>query len=233
MKKSLLMALSTLLALPMAYADTIYGIYADANYWQTSADVTNNGVKQDYKDDGQLMLSASLEHPVPLVPNVRVRYSDLKNELNSSTNTQIDANSTDIIAYYELLDNVVSADIGLGAKIIDGAEKTNNVTGYDLAKTLPMAYASVGADLPLTGLSIKGELGLAYGENVKATDAQAEIKYKFVDVPMMDIGVKAGYRVLNLDYDEMTNKYVGSLFGSQIPYKAEFKGPYVGLELHF
>lgn len=203
-----------------AQADTLYGLYADVNYWHASNDTTQNTITTAHDDKGRLMLSASLEHPVPLVPNARIRHVNLDSTQQHS-NIKHNLSSTDVIAYYELLDNVVSLDVGLGAKVLDGA--INGET--DLSKTLPMAYASAGAKLPLTGLSAKAELGVAHNSSYKATDAQAEIKYDFVDKALVDIGAKLGYRILTVEADD--------IFKDNSDYKNEFKGPYVGVEIHF
>lgn len=203
-----------------AHADTIYGLYADANYWHTSNDTTINQTKTEHEDKGRLMASLSFEHGVPFVPNVKVRHANL-DSTQKAGNTQHKLNNTDLIAYYEVLDNVVSVDLGLGAKVLDGS--INNDT--DLSKTLPMAYASAGFKLPFTGLSAKAEVGVAHDSKYKATDAQAEIKYNFVDKALVDVGAKAGYRILNIEADE--------LFKDKSNYENEFKGPYVGLEIHF
>ncbi len=233
MKKLGFLAMVALMMTSTAHADTLYGLYADANYWQTNIQDKIDGIDRDYKDKGQTMFSASLEHPIPLVPNVRLRHTSLNGTLESNSNNEIKATTTDAIAYYELLDNVVSVDVGLGAKRIEGDITQSGESRLNLNKTLPMAYVSAGAKLPFTGLSAKAEVGVGVGTNVKSTDAQAEIKYNFVDTPLADVGLKAGYRVLTVDYDETKIQYLGSVFGSQIPYKADFKGPYVGLEFHF
>lgn len=230
MKKQLLIL--ALAVSPVAYADTIYGLYADANYWHASSDSTytlgNTSTTLDHKDKGQLTVNASLEHGVPLVPNVRVRYADLNTDVKN-TNAKIAANSTDLIAYYEILDNVVSVDVGLGAKRLSGTTKTGGQDVLKLDQTLPMAYAGVGAKLPFTGLSAKAELGLAKNHKTSATDALAEIKYNFVDKALVDVGVKAGYRVIDTKYDKA--RFVAG--DAQMPFETNFKGPYVGLEIHF
>lgn len=50
-----------------------------------------------------------------------------------------------------------------------------------------------------------------------------EAKYKFADNLLIDLGLTAGYRILNIDLDDYDNNDL----------KFEFKGPYVGLEAHF
>ncbi len=212
-----------------AHADTLYGVYADANYWYADANVGAHGNKKtDYKDKGQLMLSANVEHGVPMVPNVYASHTPLKTEKDFSTGKhEIDLTSTDLVAYYEVLDNVVSVDVGLGAKVLQGEGKFTSIAGKKLGgksldETLPMAYGSVGAKLPLTGLSAKVKAGYAKGSDVEATDAQAEVKYDFVDNIVVDLGAKAGYRVSKVKYDK-----------KDVKLDSEFKGPYVGLEAHF
>lgn len=215
-----------------AQADTLYGLYADANYWQTdvtsSLDNNANNNAIEYDEQAQTMVSASLEHFIPVLPNVRLRHTTLnaetaKNKAANNINTaELALSNTDAIAYYEVLDNLVSLDLGVGAKIIEGdISQANNKT--DLNKTLPMGYASVGAKLPFTGLSAKAELGVAKGSDANATDAQAEIKYKFIDNLAFDLGAKLGYRMLEVNYDDVNKK----------PLNNEFKGPYAGVELHF
>lgn len=239
MQKILLCAIASACCLSTAHADTIYGLYADANYWHSKADDqiqqhADATQKHHYGNQGQLMLSASVEHPVPVLPNVRLRYTDLQSKsISNADNTRlkIDANSTDLIAYYEVLDTIVSLDLGLGAKRISGHSLANDRQYLDLGTTLPMAYASAGVKLPFTGLSAKAELGLARSHKNQATDAQAEIQYKFIDKALIDVGAKIGYRILDVDY----NKVIYPAFANdeRYPYKVNFKGPYAGVEIHF
>ncbi|WP_066802308.1 TIGR04219 family outer membrane beta-barrel protein [Moraxella oblonga] len=222
MKK--LLCLTALLA-STAHADTLYGLYVDANYWHASNETTQNNTNTKHKDGGQLMVSASLEHGVPFVPNARVHHVSL-DSTEKTTDIKHDLSSTDVIAYYELLDNMVNLDVGLGAKILEGEiEGKNTDSTTDLSKTLPMAYVSAGVKLPLTGLSAKAEVGVAHNNKYKATDAQAEIKYNFIDKAFIDVGGKLGYRMINIEADK--------LLKDDSDYKNEFKGPYAGLEIHF
>ena len=59
--------------------------------------------------------------------------------------------------------------------------------------------------------------------DVKITDAQAELQYDFIQSVAVDLGLKAGYRILNIELDDLDNRDM----------KFEFKGPYVGLNAHF
>lgn len=234
MKKTLF--ITTLALSPLAYADTLYGLYADGVYWHTTSDSTqqthaNASTKFDHKAKGQFAVNASLEHGVPLVPNARMRYVDLNATPKGDTPLKLEADSTDVVAYYEILDNVVSVDLGLGVKRINGAVKSQNKDYLDLNTALPMAYASVGGKLPFTGLSAKAELGFAKSTKANATDALAEIKYNFIDKALIDVGVKAGYRTMTVNYDKVS--YPNFVPAEKHPFEMNFKGPYLGVEVHF
>lgn len=230
-----------------AHADMI-GIYASADNWQYTGDATvaQTGTpteKFSFKKQNQANLAVSIEHPIPLIPNVRARYNQLQgaDTLNSlifkfgnqayvgNVNLDMQLDNTDLILYYEILDNIVSVDVGLGAKRLNGHVTAtgngvlNTTSSVNFDETLPMVYASVGGSLPFTGLSAKAEvMGIKYQDS-SLTDAQAEIKYDFIDNLAVDLGVKAGYRqmVMKLKDVEKTDA------------DTTFKGPYIGLEIHF
>ena len=239
-----LAAVTAAVTLP-AHADMI-GIYASADYWQYDgkADVAETGKTQEsfsFDQQEQAAIAVSFEHPVPLIPNVRVRHTTLK-----GTDTQnvagfefgnalfplgdvtldLDFTSTDLILYYEILDNIVSVDVGLAAKQVDGDITASSLLQKETVsfkETIPMAYLSAGGSLPFTGFSFKAEAaGISYdGSNI--TDAQAEIKYDLIDNLLVDVGIKAGYRQLLIDLEDV----------EKTDAKLDFKGPYLGLEFHF
>lgn len=228
----------------VAHADTFLGIYADANYWHYSGDVSfaqAGTANQDFvfDDKSTPMVSLALEHGVPFLPNIKVKHTRLDNSktqnaslvldgVTYSTDATVtfDSSLTDVIAYYELLDNVISIDVGVAAKIIDGSvlvSDTTNRAKEDINATVPALYAAAGGSLPLTGLSAKAEIsGISYGNNA-LIDAQAEMKYDIIDNAALDVGIKAGYRMLNIEIDDVLKTNA----------KSTFKGPYVGLEAHF
>lgn len=233
-----------------AQADTIAGIYASADYWQYDgkAEVAQTGKKTEnfeFDQQKQANFAISFEHPVPFLPNIRVRHTTLKGDdtLKSTAfafdnkvyvgdvNLGLDFTSTDLILYYEILDNVVSADVGIAAKQFDGDLTVKNVTPLVPAntstiafkETVPMVYLSAGATLPLTGLSVKAEAaGISYNDS-SVSDIQAEVKYDFISNLAVDVGLKTGYRQLKIDLKDVED--TDALL--------DFKGPYVGLEFHF
>ena len=234
------------LAAPMAHADLI-GLYAVADGWRYdgTADIAQTGTTPEHFELGNKTvpsLAVAFEHPAPLVPNVRVQYTALKGNdtLNSllfkfdnkvyvgNVNFDLDASTVDLIAYYELLDNVVSVDVGLGAKLIKGDLKASgnlNTTSSTVSvnQTIPVVYANATVKLPFTGFSANATgNGMSY-KGSSITDLSAAVQYKLVDVPGFDFNVRAGYRQVHLKLDDVDN----------IDADVTFKGPFLGVQAHF
>lgn len=248
-KLALTLASATALMLGSAPAQADFvGIYASADYWNydgaASVAQTNQTPENfDLGSEKQASIAVSIEHPIPLLPNVRVRHTSLKgaDTLNSlafafddkiyvgDVNLALDFTSTDLILYYEILDNVVSVDVGVAAKQFDGELLVRGNTPLPststvkFTETIPMVYGSVGGSLPFTGFSFKAEAaGVSY-DGSSVSDIQAEVKYDFIENLAVDVGLKAGYRQLKVDLEDVENTDAN----------LDFKGPYVGLEIHF
>ena len=187
-----------------AHADTLLGLYAGVD------GIVNTGESNNISADNEVVGSYYLafEHPVPFLPNAKLRYTKLD---QSAAN----ADFLDAIGYFEVLDNIVSLDVGLGAKRV-------NASNANIDKTIPAVYASAGGKLPFTGLSAKAEVFVGKGIDADFTDANAEIKYNFIENLAIDLGLKAGYRIMTVNVDKS---------GTSSDIKVQ--GPYLGLEAHF
>jgi len=238
--------------IPALSAADILGVRVGANYWnydiggtardQTRDSANNIDVNKDLGyDDGSLgHYYISLEHPVPLLPNVRISKTDIDEDANGRlTNTvvygdiifqadedvssKVELDQTDITLYYSLLDNVVNLDLGLNAKYIDSkARITGAVSGTqnaDISGWVPMAYAGVGADLPLTGLSISADGAYVKYQSSSFYDLTVRATY----TSPWFVGADVGYRKIKLDLDDFDDSYAD----------VEFDGPYAGLFVHF
>lgn len=217
--------LSAVLPMP-AIADVIGG-EVTVSYWgagyggdvtdRTSQDTIDleNDLKLD--DGGFVEFTAAIEHPVPILPNVKIRHIDLDETadgsisadfdgitFNSDVTTNLDLTHSSAVLYYEVLDNVVSLDIGLEARMFDGQlrieEKAgSNVSETKIDETLPLAYVAASVDLPFTGLALGAELsGVSYSGD-KIMDAKAAVRY--------NIGlflVEAGYRTMSIKVDDVS-----------------------------
>ena len=214
----------------LAQADVI-GVKGDLSYWaydgQANMAAQTAASDQDLERKGAAQLSLAIEHPVPLIPNAKIRYVNLKTQTDNESAGQplydIDMDHADFILYYEILDNIVNADVGVGATTLNGHVTTLALSKTDIDKTVPVIYATAGAKLPFTGLSAKGEVLYSNFNDAKITDAQAELQYNFIDNLLVDVGLKAGYRILDIKLDDYEKNDL----------KFNFKGPYIGLDIHF
>ncbi|OTG66938.1 hypothetical protein B9T25_09175 [Acinetobacter sp. ANC 4470] len=200
------------------------------DYWHYNADLNHPasvGPQTELEDDHGMSFFIAVEHPVPFLPNLKIKHSNLQAESDQSfagvKNHQVDLDYSDFILYYEILDNIVSADVGFGAKRVEGDIRQNYTQTQEVSGTVPMIYAQAGVKLPFTGLSVSAEASFAALDDDKITDAQAELKYNFVDTILVDVGAKVGYRILDIQLEEGSNQEA----------KLKFKGPYLGIDVHF
>lgn len=250
-KTALMLSLSSMLICGSAAADTLLGLYVGADAWQTSASgsFANSNQLQDFnfKDKNQLSYYVALEHPIPLLPNLRLQHNPLESDgvttLNADFNfagetfsaqaelsNQVDLTSTDYVLYYEILDNdLVSLDLGLNGKHINGSVAVTELTdgnGFavqDASQWIPMVYTSATVGLPLTGLALFAEGSFVSYDGSRLYDAQAGVSYAMLDNLAVDLRLKFGYRAVNLRLDDIDDLYTD----------LDFNGVFAGLELHF
>lgn len=221
------------------------GVYVGGNYWNVDADgsiasADKQAADFDFDKDGQNSIYVTIEHPVPFLPNLKIRQTDLESNgtanvtgfefnnitFNGSVATQVDLSHTDFVLYYELLDNIVSVDVGLNVKYFDGSAtvtSTTDTTRVDLSAPIPMGYMSVEGVLPFSGFSAKAEANLLSIDDSELSDYSAEIRYEVIDNLAIDVGVTAGYRRMTIKLDDIDG----------IDSNLTFTGPYIGVEAHF
>jgi len=240
-----------------ARADTIFGVYVGGGVWSQDVEgtaVSSTGVALvdtaantlDLEDDlgfsneNNRYFYVGLEHAIPVVPNIRVDYSEIAQsatgqlnrslsfngqtfDFSSNITSDIDLEQTDLLLYYEVLDSVVSLDLGIGVRYVDGFVEVADDAGLSAAEfdgLIPLVYAGGRADLPLTGFSVAAQArGLSYkGEQL--IDAEARIGWE----SDLGLGIEVGYRVLNLEVDELDEIDAADL---------RFQGPFAGLNFSF
>ena len=243
MKRNILLSLIASLAIN-ANADTL-GLEVGAAYWnaQTSGNVEYKGSSIDLEKDlgyGDLntnFIWASFEHPIPLIPNLKIQHTQIDDSSSKSANVTFDnkvysgtvsssikLNQTDFILYYELLDNWVNLDLGINGKYFDGSidiSDTLSTTSStkDLTYVVPMAYAKVKFDLPFSGLSVESDLSYISYSGSKSYDFKGGLNY----LTSFGLGATVGYRTEKIQLDDVSNVY------SDI----EISGAYAGLYYHF
>ena len=188
-----------------------------------------------WKEEDQSYFFITFEHPVPLIPNVRLMKNKLDHSgsgpvsytFNGQTFTGNVTNSfnidqTDLTLYYEILDNVVSLDLGLNIKKNDVdyvvTDNSGNTTTDSISNTIPMLYGLVGVT-PYPGLTFSAEGSIIAYSGSSYSDLTAKVSY----TSNYFIGGELGYRVQKLELDDVSD-YTSNL---------EFKGPFAGLYLKF
>ncbi|RUO40030.1 hypothetical protein CWE15_07745 [Aliidiomarina taiwanensis] len=234
-------------------ADFLFGVHAEAQYWQAenSGDfgygATTDGWGWD--DEGATRLRLSLNHFLPLIPNVMVERQMLESTGQKAHTTDFvfqgnaypapvdgstsfvdstwDLGHDTLTLYYRFFDNsLVEFYFGVAAKKFNGdvAVQVNDQSlRQSIDETIPMGYLRLTAGLPFTGLSVRAEgYPVSIGDH-EVFDMEASFRYEFLDTLPLDGTISAGYRVLNLKFEGASGLY--SDF--------EVKGPFVNLALHF
>lgn len=245
MKKNIvLLSLCATFALS-ASADTV-GFEVGAAYWgaKTSGDFSYKGDTIDlekdlgYGDKNTNFIWASFEHPVPIIPNLKIQHTSFDESQSTNTNKVFDGktysgvvnsnlklNQTDFILYYELLDNWVNLDFGINGKYIDGSVSASDNSGTtsastkDLSYVIPIVYAKAKFDLPLSGLSVETDVSYITYADSDFYDVKGGILYE----TSFGLGGTVGYRAEKIKLDDVSDAY------SDI----EIKGAYAGLYYHF
>jgi outer membrane protein len=222
--KLLSFAIATL-ASASAYADFV-GLNIGANVWtpdikgsfaSTTANSSSINMNNDlgYKDHSSKSLSISLEHPVPLLPNIRYSGSDLNassratpgstlifnnRTFSNNINSTLDLSHNDIVLYYELLDNWINLDLGIDLKMFDGKVSmtdSNNTSSITVDETIPMLYLSARFDLPMTGFYVGANFQqLSIGDN-SAEDSSVMVGYE----SKMGLGIEGGIKTFTIELD--------------------------------
>ena len=179
---------------PVTQADTILGLYLSASAWapDITGTIDNLGPAIDlndtlgFTDEDAQRLSARLEHPLPVLPNIGIERYDLDGvavaTLNESiiydgttynvsdvVNSQLDMSHQSVLLYYEILDNWISLDLGLDIMVFDGLialDSSTESSMTDIDETIPALYGMVQSDFPTTGLSVGGTISyIGYDDN--------------------------------------------------------------------
>jgi outer membrane protein len=129
--------------------------------------------------------------------------------------------------YYEILDNWISLDIGLTARLFDGSVSFDGAVGSksneDLNFVVPMGYAMAQFELPLSGLYAGGDVNVISMGGNTLSDINVQVGYDF-PLPVIDLGVAVGYRQFGLKLDDDLGDFETDV---------NVSGPYVNATFHF
>jgi outer membrane protein len=187
-----------------------------------------------WSEESQGYLFATLEHPVPILPNVRLMYTSLDHTGSGTTSFDFDGvnysgnvandftiEQTDLLFYYEVLDNVVSLDLGLNVRLLDISftinDGTNN-TSESVSAPVPMIYGMVGGS-PWPGVLLSAEANYIAYSGSTISDINAKISY----TTDFFVGFEAGYRTQTIELDDIDDTDAN----------LDFKGPFIGAYVKF
>jgi outer membrane protein len=235
---------SLILVAPLSQAD-IVGLGASVSYWDSdlSGEAASNNdvvdVENDLNLDSDSNANASLylEHPVPLLPNVRLNYTVIeqsgRGELGTSgfvgipgsveVQSDFDLDQLDLTLYYEVLDNWVNLDLGITARDLSGELIVQEIGGGLAANettvdaVIPMGYVAARFDLPLTGVSVGAEGNFISFDGDSVHDFNAYGQYE-----ISLIQLRAGYRQMAIDYEDGNDRL-----------DVEIGGPFVSAGVSF
>ena len=237
MKKPLSLAAGAILALGAvtASADTIGGEiavggwYHDPSGWiQYPNDLPNDISRIDADDDlgldsqTDLYLRAKIEHPVPILPNIKLGYvrtettgdghidrdftfGDISFTVGEDLDSEAQLDNYDATLYYELVDTVVDLDLGLTVRYFDGYVKvTNKTTGLDdstdIDFVVPLLYGNFRWPMPFVeGLSVGAEGNWITYDGSTLYDIQGDVRYTLA----MGLGAEVGYRWQKVKLDDV------------------------------
>ena len=235
---------------PLVWADTVGGLYLNADVTDASIEggFGQPGQQQDFLFFNKTLSSYGLkiEHPLPLMPNIRLQYNNLKSgggtELNrtfmfdgqqfavaSRVMQDADLSNFDATFYYELLDNELFAfDLGVTAKYIDGelsvTSLQNGQSGrQDISTIVPMLYGYGSFGLLGTGVTLFAEANYASYDGSSVSDLKYGLSYELIDVLAFDLQLQTGYKISKMQLDDVDD----------VDADLSFEGFFAGIQLHF
>ncbi len=226
MKKTLV-ATAIFTALPFAaQADLLFTVGAKASLWNaepTGQIDKNLSVEKDGlnlgSENGQ-QFSIFFEHPLPVVPNIKLKSTSLEvdgkgtinaqfagQNFNETVTSKVDLSHNDLTLYWGLPLPVPALDInfGLTARQFAGEASVASTTAaktesVDLDMTLPMVFGEVKVG-PIFGVYANVDANyVGYNDN-KLLDWSAALGY-VLPIPVVDVGLEVGYRSLSLQTDK-------------------------------
>jgi len=180
-----------------------------------------------------------VKHPVPVLPNLRLEYTTLKDEgsadgtfedftINAGTGT-IEMTQYDAVLYYNILDNLawITLDLGLDIKFINlefSAQDTLTNESINETMPLPMGYVRARVEIPGTDIGVEADGKYVTYDGSTVSDYRVKVDYTLDFVPVVQPALEVGYRAqkFELEYNDKQTKF-----------NLDFSGVYAGIMLRF
>lgn len=221
-------------------------VHAALSSWNAgiSGDVQSGGDSQDLEDDlgfdsyQQLGWQVGISHPVPLLPNARIRFTEFDETENGQATstfqgvdfsnrdvrTTLDLSHFDYTLFYSAPLPVVGLDLGLNVKHFNGEVEIQDRNDesqrerVNLNEFLPMVHGHASVDLPLTGLGAGAEVNYLSFDGDSISDVELYVRYSY-DL----IYAQAGYRDFRVDVEASDDLKIDS----------EINGPFARIGVEF
>jgi outer membrane protein len=230
-----------------AQADTLLGLYIGGQIWANEASGSfGEGIDDqavfDFDDKNQSSFYVAFEHPIPLIPNIKIasttldtvggseiagsfKFDNVTYSSQTMLDTTLDASFVDYTLYYEVFDNdLLTFDFGLTARDLDAyiqVSDTSTSSDSDVSGIIPMAYISTIVGLPFTGLNVFAEANFMSYDDQTVYDAQIGVSYAILDNIAVDFDVTLGYRTVKMEINDIDDFY------SDLTYDGFFAGAVV------
>lgn len=257
MKKAIIAASLATVLCASAQADTLLGLYIGGQVWANQAegsfgegDLQGDQATFSFNDESQGSYFIAFEHPIPLIPNIKItsttldtqgstnldrqfEFGDETYSVNTQVNTVLDLSYIDYTLYYELFDNdLLTVDLGVTARDIDTQisasgldSNTQNSITSELGGSgiVPMLYVSTIVGLPFTGFNVFAEANYVSYDDQTLYDYQVGVSYEVLDNLAVDLNVTLGYREMKLELNDLDDLYSD----------LTFNGVFAGVIVHF
>ena len=178
-----------------------------------------------WSTSSDFMFKAYIEHPIPLIPNIKFGYTNLTHtgsgssseftwgnlvDFSGELDTALDMGMTDITAYYEVLDNYVELDLGLTLRYLFGDIAVTPVTSVStpiggatlstselvsFSALAPMLYGKMRFTIRSTDIALQLETNVVSYNETTFYDYELGVRYTFT----FGLGIEGGYKAFHLD----------------------------------
>ena len=210
-----------------AQADVI-GLQAGAGIWQpdlsghfrSEESSSRFDVERDlgYSDTSANTFYVALEHPIPLLHNIRIERTQLSEnsegsisgrfngqDYNGAVKTTLDLSHTDFTGYYEILDGLawLHADVGITVRQFDG-EISIDSNALDIDAPVPLFYGKGQVDLPFAPfpVAVGGLINYLSVDGASVSDRRFYLSAT-APLTLVDLGGEIGYRDLSIELDDV------------------------------
>lgn len=200
-------------------AAMILGFGVEADFYSPEVDGTFDYKSTSTRFNGDrestYQIGAYLEHPVPLVPNLRIDYTP--ETKFSGVGNNVSFTQLDVTPYYEILDTIVDIDVGVSLKVLEG--KITGTANENFSEVIPMGYMGAAVSIPGTPIALSGSVKYIGYDGDSFSDSRIKATWNIA----AGLQFQAGYRYESLKVSNRLNTTAN----------ITFEGPFIGLGYSF